>query len=377
MSLANFPGGFTIPIGPGQLLAHSLPSMTVTTLDAANEVLIFVGDIITSDAASHTIDTTGSSALIWHNSAATFASGSTTVIVGLATVDTANGPSGRAVNVADVVTFDVSRSITGGGGGITTGWQTHVPTAGTKTIAQGDHVAFAVQMTARGGTDSIGPQCGIASLGQHNPTVTSFVGGVYANQTAVPNCLIVFSDGAYGWFVSSELTATTTRTWNSTAGTKEYGQLYQFPFPIRINGLWGWADPDNNFDAVLYSDPLGTPVAQRTVSHDSNTGATTSGRRFQKAFAPYDLAANTPIVVAYKPGASNISAYYKTLAAAAHRITDPYGATGYGVSRAAAAFSDANSSLEHYFIGLLAGGFEVGGGGSGRNIQINNPSLVA
>src|SRR5262245_29075212 len=230
MTLATLNGNFLVPVGPGVQLTGSTPtSLITTTMAANNEALIFIGQIMTSDGSSHTINTTGSSSLGWRTSGVTFASGSTIVKVGLATVDTANGPPGRAVNVSDVITFDVSKSLTGGGGGITaTNWQIHVPDSGSKTIANGDFVAFAVQMTARGGSDSVTGTYATATNVMHRPTVTAFTAAAYSSPNGVPNVIITFSDGALGFFAHGEvLKFITAQTFNNTGATKEYGQLYQ------------------------------------------------------------------------------------------------------------------------------------------------------
>lgn len=194
------------------------------------------------------------------------------------------------------------------------------------------------------------------------PTVTTFLGGSYANLAGLPNAIITFSDGALGYFYGSDVfSATGTRFWNSGSATKEYGQIYNLPFPTKIYGLYGWVDPDDNFDMVLYSDPLGTPVAEKTIAFDLNIGASASGRRISVLFpTPYLLPANTPVGAVYKPSSTGITAYYKTLNSATHRLADVWGASGYGISRASGAFANANSSLDHYYIGLLAGAFEHG-----------------
>jgi hypothetical protein len=361
MALVAFPGQ---PIAFLGYNPFSNVAFTGTTLDAANEAVIWIGRIITSDGGSHTIDTSGSSSLQWRTSSITFANGSTTVKVGLAAVLGTAGPPGRAANAADVITFDVSKSLTGGGGGITgSAWQTHTPDTGTKTIANGDLVAFCIQMTARGGADAIIVQSVNGALGRHRPTLTNYTGGSYAQANSLPNALIVFSDGAYGWFAGGNVASdATSRTFNSGSVTKEYGQLFQMPFPMKVYGAYGWIDPDNDFDVILYSDPLGgSPAAERTCSFDANNTADALSRAWMDYFSsPYTVPANTPIGAVYKPGASNITAYYKTLANAAHRVTDPWGTSGYGISRASGAFANANSSLDHYYIGLLVGAFDSG-----------------
>ncbi len=376
MTLQNFPGSKRSYIGlnPGITASGPVATNSITS-DAANEAAIFIGHIETSDGGSHTIDTTGSSSIGWRTGSVTFASGSTTFKVGIAPVDTGNGPPGRASNAADVISFDVSASFTGGGGGVTANaWQTSVPTAGTKTIANGDLVAICMQMTARGGADSINITYGHSNCGAvfNRPALTSFTGAAYAATLGMPIALITFSDGALGWIYGADVaSAMTAQTWNSSSGTKEYGQLFNLPFPYKVHGLYGWVFPSSNaadLDFILYSDPLGgSPVAEKTVSIDANTIASVAtARRTEVMFAaPYSVAANTNIGAVYKPGATNVSAYYKTLNAAGHRVSDPWGTSGYGISRASGAFANANSSLDHYYIGLIVSAFDDGAGGSG------------
>jgi len=383
MALVTLPGGFATAIGPGFNITHFGPFRSSTTMDATNEAILFIGNIVTSDGASHTINTTGSSSLGWRTGNATFVDAGTTVKAGLAAVLTTAGPPARADHVANVITFDVSKSLVGGGGGITANsWQTHVPDTGSKTIANGDMVAFCVQMTARGGTDSVQADFAPISVDQQRPLVTNFTSGSYALGNGVPNCMITFADGAFGFFYTCEVfSAFATQTYNSGSAQTEFGQLYKLPFPVKIYGIYGWvgvSSSSGDFDVVLYSDPLGTPVAERTSSVDANTVAATTGRRFTVTFAsPYTTTTNQIIVVAFKPGATNISAYYKTLASATHRIADQWGTEGYGVSRTSGAFANTNSSLDHYYAGLFVGAFDAGGGGAGRVVQISSDSLVA
>lgn len=364
MALQSFPGR-PIMVGTRPLIIPN--SLTTVVVDAANEAMIYIGRMLTSDGSSHTINTTGSSSIGWRSGSNTFANAGTSVSVGIAPVDTSTGPPARATNAADVITFDVKAVFPGNGGGITsTSWQTSVPTTGTKTIANGDLVAVAIQMTARAGADSVQIICHDATGNVARPDVTSFTGASYSKNNAFPNCFVTFADGAFGWFEGGEVfTSSLVRTWNSGSATKEYGQLHQFPFPVQVCGMYGYVQAAADFDVVLYSDPLGTPVAEKTVSIDLNTVSTASGAWFFESFpATYSLSANTPIGAVFKPGGTNISAYYKTLASSSHRIAEPAGTSGYGISRASGAFANANSSLDHYMIGLLLSGFGDGGGAS-------------
>lgn len=366
MALANLDGNFLIPIGINPFI--NLNTATVL-IDAVNEAAIFIGQIITADGGSHTIDTTGSSSLGWLTGNVTFASGTTVVKVGLAAVDLTVGPPARAVNASNVITFDVSKSLTGGAGGITANaWQTHVPDTGSKTIANGDFVAFAVQMTARGGTDAVSPGYNNLDVAHHRPTVTAYQAAAYAAQAGLPNLIITFADGVLGFFAGSQIySARNTLSFNSASVQKEYGQLFQLPFPVKITGIYVWTSPDGDLDLVLYSNPLVTPVAEKTVRIDVNAVASVIPQKYSALFSsPYSAAADQLIVVAIKPATTtSIDINYKTIANAAHRIADPWGTRGYGVRRASGAFSNINSSLDHHFIGLLVGAFDAGGAGGG------------
>lgn len=349
-----------------------LGGSNATLLDAANEACIMVGQVFTDDGGSHTIDTTGSSSLGWLTGSLTFANAGTTVKVGLAAVDTATGPPARAANVADVITFDVSKSLTGGGGGITANaWQTHVPDAGTKTIAHGDIVAFAVQMTARGGADAVRPTMGSVALGGSTlPTVTGFTGAAYSLSSSYPNVVITFSDGTLGFLYGSNVftTQNTTQTWNNT-GTNEYGNFFQMPVPVKIYGLTLNCAVSGDADFVLYSDPLGTPVAQKTCSVDLNTvGSATANKNFVVLFSsPYSTTASQPLAGIIKPtSATNVSSIYLTVNSSSHQKAYSLGTNCYAVNRASGAFAAQNSSKDRFAIGLLVGAFDLGGGGISR-----------
>lgn len=344
------------------------PSLqTATTMDAANEANIFYGRIITEDGGSHTIDTTGSSSIGWRTGAVTFANGTTNLVVGLAAMNTTTGPAPRAVNVADVITFDVSRTYTSAAAPAANSWIETVPTSGTKTIANGDLVAMCVQMTARGGADSVIIQAAGSLATTLFAGCTSFAGAAYSNATRQPNCVITFSDGALGFFEGGYVASVspTAQSYNTGSASVEYGNLLQFTVPVNVYGIRGTIQIGANADAelVLYSDPLGTPAAAKTVSIDANVVSITgSGGLYDCLFpSPYVLAANTPVAAILKPTtANNVAMSYKTFNASAHQKSDMLGASCYAVNRASGAFAAQNSSKDRFAIGLLVGAFSDG-----------------
>lgn len=370
MSLVAFDGTPLVPVGGLGFVPNMGAGATAVLLDAANEACIMSGQVFTEDGGSHTIDTTGSSSLGWRSGSLTFANGGTTVKVGLAALDTATGPPVRAANSTDVITLDVSKSLTGGSGGITANaWQEHVPDTGTKTIANGDAVAFCVQMTARGGTDAVRPNVATmnSSLAPVVPSVTAFTGGSYAAAACVPNAVITFSDGVRGYFwggfVYSASSPFTTQTWNNSSGTKEYGNFFKMPTPAKIYGLISDVSFGGDADVILYSDPLGTPAVEKFVSIDANAIGTASNSRLcAHLFAsPYSATALQPLAGIIKPTtATNISSLYTTMNVSAHQAAHALGANCYAVNRASGAFAAQNSNKDRFAIGLIVGAFEHG-----------------
>lgn len=334
-------------------------------VDAAGDSVMFIGQIFTEDGASHTIDTTGASSLGWMTGVvSTFADAGTTVKVGLAGVDTENGPPARAVNVSGTITFDVSASFTGGGGGITANsWQEHVPNIGSKTVANGDLLAFCVQMTARGGSDTVGVQINTAiSAGQSlRPCTIIYESSNYSpTYTGPPNAVITFADGKKGFFVGGYpcRVQRTQGVWSNATSPNEYGNLITLPFAAKVFGfLVGYAGADAEF--VLYSDPLGTPVAERTISIDASTMGGSSLQAGYNVFmfaTPYIVKANQPLGAILKPtSATNMQAYYTTVADTSHFKGYASGRNSYAINRSAGAFVAQNSGKDRFTIGLLIG----------------------
>lgn len=378
MSLVALDGSPLVAIGqPYVRNSEGLPSISAVTQDAANEACIQYGYIVTADGASHTINTTGSSAIGFNLGTLTFANAGSTFKVGLATLDATTGPAARATNVADVITFSVSKSYTGGGGVLLAGaWNSAVPNAGSLTVANGDYIAFCTQMTALGGADSIITNAS-STTQIPRPGITGFTGGAYAASGGVPNAVITFSDGTLGWFYGGAVweTSSTTQTWNNTSGTKEYGNYFQMPFPVKIYGILAACNVAGDTSMILYSDPLGTPVAERTVAADLNQQSNAGLARFAPyLFAtPYSSTSSQPLAAIMKPtSATNVASPYKTFASAAHQATEMCGTNGYAINRNTGAFAAQNSNRDRFAIGLLVGAFEAGGtsGPAGKLVSV-------
>jgi hypothetical protein len=338
------------------------------TLNAVNYAIECIGQIFWDDGGTHTVDTSGSSSIGWRTSSNAFTSGSTTVLVGIAPVDASNGTPGRASNSSNVISFDVAASFLGNGGGITSNaWQESVPTTGSKTMAHGDLVAVAVQMTARGATDSVSWRMIALPTGSNGmPTVTQFNGSTYSTQGVMPNVTVRASDGTRGYIFGGHVaSAFGTTTINNGSATREMGNLFQVPYPCKLLGII--SDPNlssgADFDMIVYSDPLGTPASIASASTNSKQIGGTSLALHMRMFAsPPTLAANTNYGMACKPTtANNVALSYMTFGNVAHQTSIGGGANGYAITRGSSgAFAAQNSSLDRYFMGVMIAGGDSG-----------------
>lgn len=381
MSLVALDGTPLVAVGGVKRQGHTSTGATISILlDATAEAWMCCGQIFTEDGGSHTIDTTGSSSLGFRTGvvSATWNAG-TVLKVGLATVDAANGPPARATNVANVVTFDVNGQYITGTAPTTGAWNESVPTTGTKTVANGDLIAFAIQMVTQGGTDTCNVQVVSTVFGAPpRPASASFLGGSYAALSRLPDCVITFSDGKLGFFYGGYVCdiPTTTTTWNSGSSPNEYGNFFQLPVPVKVYGLIAAAGISGDVDFVLYSDPLGTPAAQKTVSIDLNVVASTSANEPTTILfaSPYTTTANQPLAGIMKPtSVTNITSSYLSMNSSANMKAWDLGTNCYAVNRASGAFGAQNSNKDRYTIGLLIGAWDDGSGGSGGFPVLGGP----
>ncbi len=298
---------------------NSSTALTNITLNAAGETTCMIGHLVLEnpEGGSKTLSAAGGGSIVWRSGTTTFANAGTTFKVGIQDVSTATSPA------QGDGTFDVEASFTGGGGGVTSGAvQTSVMTSGTKTIAHGDLIAITFAMTARGGADSVivnANHPGIYGSTPNMPTVTDNTGGTYAKtSTALPNAYILFNDGTIGWlygapFVSASVASVAFNSGTATAD--EYGNIIYPEATYKASGVSltiFLAGASSDFELILYSDPLGTPVAERTVTIDATQVGATATAQIEALFSsPYTLKANTTYAVTCRPTtANNVTNYY-------------------------------------------------------------------
>lgn len=298
MSFAYLPNRLGALFWPAPYMTlFSVPSTATALIDAAAETLAMIGRVhLTSGpGTSKTISSAGGKFYMMISSA-TWANGSTIVRAGIQDVASTGLQDG---------TFDTYVDLVPGVDTITgNAINTITMTTGTKTIADGDLVAVAMSMTARGGTDAI-------SALRFGSGVTAFP---YATNNGTRLAIgipttIQFDDGTLGFFDGDYYAYNgllSTASFGSGSTPDEYALLFQVPVPLTITALaakLGAFAQTDDFELILYSDPLGTPVAERTIAVDADQ--TIAQTIFEQWINAYSLTANTTYAIAVRPTVAN------------------------------------------------------------------------
>ena len=372
MALQAFANGQGFLLSPLPVFPFTTSTGNMT-IDAAGESAAIVGYINLSSGVgtSATVSAAGSGKMHVRMEAITFASGSTNVRIGVNDVGATGLEDG---------THDVFADVTGGGGGLTGSTvNTVTMTSGTKTISHGDLVALVVEMTARGGTDSIVmPRS--STNGLVIPYATADTGsGPAKGAFGAPYIAIEFDNGVIGWMTNHMPRGVVAGSgFNSGSTPDEYALVFQVPFKASAVGIYALLSSlasTDDFEMILYSDPLGTPVAERTITQDMDLADTNGEQVWSRTFATaYTLSANTDYAIAIRPTTANSVAIFEiglgTNGANLRKAT-PFGTncSRYTRTNQSGAFGSQSTILIPAF-GLWVGSLsdDVSSGGGNANI---------
>jgi len=310
-------------------------------MDASGEGCQFIGRVfLPARTGSKTISSAGGK-LHWICGATTitFADAGTALRIGIQDMS-ATGQPGRGDG-----TFDVYADLVGGTDTLTA--VTFTSTAmesGTKTITHGDLVAVCWDMSARGGADAVRVRyCSGVQTSGYPYVVGVTAGPAYSGVTqSLPIVIIEFDDGTFGFIDGGWSTSTPALSaavsFNTGSTPDEYAQIFELPFPATVDALMVYVSASgatNDYEAILYSDPLGSPTAVETLTIDAAQLRTSASicNTFTLT-TPRALTANTKYAVAVRPTSANsvgISTY--DVAAAGHWGGHSLGANCYIGSR--------------------------------------------
>ena len=350
---------------------QTLTGMTSNTIDAVGESIAMIGNVhfLAGPGTSKTISTTGKIRFLTGN--VTFANAGTSFKIGIQDVLSTGLEDG---------TYDVSATLTGGGGGLTSGsFISTTMTTGTKTLTHGDLIAVVFEMTARGGTDSVQIQLATGTNGASAiPWTTKDTGAGPVKSSNRPAVVIETDDGTLAWlgFETYPFSWATTGNFNSGSTPDEYASMFQVPFACETSGATVNLFTLGACEIILYSDPLGTPVAQRTVTV-AQTQSSNVGNSWLHVSWPstYTLTANTNYAIAVRPTtATNISASQATIGSADVRTLMMCGATWQRGTRTnqSGAFGSLSTTTMLYAMPRISG-IDTGSAGGGL---LTHPGLT-
>lgn len=280
----------------------------ICTLDAAAEKVVLYGYIfIDGMAASKTLSSSGGKIHLLPGTVAWSTAG-TTVRVGLQDPSTSAGPTFQPDG-----TFDVYGDLIQGTDSLSSNtWKTVTMSSGTKTLSTGVLVAIVCDMTTRNGSDIFRLRgiegASLSSCPSHVPAINTYASAAWgANPVSGwPIALVEFDDGTLGYiFGTIPVSSFTTQAYVAADSPDEKCLIFKFPTERKINAIGGMVYQNNavsDFDAIIYSDPLGTPSAVATISflgeHSVGFG---SPRNWQAMLSSaITIAANTDYALAIK-----------------------------------------------------------------------------
>jgi len=344
-------------------------SIGSTVMDAVGESTAYIGTLhLSTGAGTSKVISSAGGKIYFANQTVVFANAGSNLRVGIQDVG--------ATGIEDG-TFDVFADLVPGTDTVASDtFATATMSSGTKTIADGDLIAVVIEWTARAGTDAVRPQ-------RNDPVATNFpyctidTGAGPAKSTTLPICTIEFDDGTIGHFgPTTGLFVGTPVTFNSGSTPDEYALIFQVPFSCEIGGLAafiGDIDAGDDGELILYSDPLGTPVAERTFVHDGDFAGQVAAVASLSVFpiTPFTLLINTNYAVAYRPTNTNNRVLgLFVIPTAASRAVFAFGTTAQGGTRTnqTGAFGSLSStSIPAMGICITKLPDDAGGGSGGVN----------
>jgi hypothetical protein len=350
------------------------------TLDATGEAIYMVGTcFLPARSGSKTISSGGGGKIGWLAGTATFGDAGTELRIGVQDLHAGTGE--EMVGADD--TPDVYAILIGGTDTITTNtWHTTTMETGTKTIAHGDKIAISFNMVSRVSPDSVLIR-GIASTAQVFPGVTQQVAGpAYSAVGMLPNAIIEFDDGTFGWIDGSFITSTGATFTNTSiqvgsAGADEFGTIFRVPYPCQVDALYAVTGPTvaaSDYELILYSDPLGTPAVIEAITVIGDHAQVTSARYGEYPLTTIrSLTANTDYLVSVRPTTANVvSITTIDVAAAGHMVSHPYGTDSNIAKRIdnAGAFTETTTQRMFSGVRICALGDDAGGGGGGGGLTL-------
>lgn len=308
MSLVDLGNKFGLLIAVNTLTSFSAENASI--LDAVGESQAIVGQMILASGpgTSKTLSAAGGGQIIIKTTLVTQGSG-TDVRVGLQDVGATGLEDG---------TFDVSGDFVGATNPLVLNSINRVTMAtGSKTVSHGDLIAVVVEMVARASSDAVRIVRGAGTPNCLMPYCTIDSGSGPTKNAGQPMYTVIFDDGTMGWlaldsFAHNEDNPT---AFGVSSTPDEHALIFEIPYKANAISLFMMLSSfgtSDDFEAIIYSDPLGTPTVQATITVDADlTGGSGANPTYweQLLSSPFTFQPNTLYAIALRPTTGNTLSY--------------------------------------------------------------------
>lgn len=187
--------------------------------------------------------------------------------------------------------------------------------------------------------------------------------GTWAANTGTPLLALKYNDGSYHVPIGSIPVASlnSVTTFNTGSTPDERGLLFQFPFPVEVEGAWVRTDLDGDAELILYDN---ADVAQRTVTLDKDVDATAAGAYRRHIFSSaLSLSANTNYRLVMKPTSATNLSVYDWLSGVS--LANYIGGSTWKYTERTDAGVWTDTADKRPWMGLILSGFDDAAGGGG------------
>jgi hypothetical protein len=301
MALQTFPNDIGVLVSPLSELSAAITGANTSTsglINATGESVSVICKLHIDGRGSKLLSSAGGK-IHWVSGSTTFANAGTTLRVGVQDV----------VSGLEDGTFDVYADLVGATDTIAS--STIMATAmetGSKTINHNDLIAISWEMTARAGADSLAFT--VSNTIFNFPYRTEDVGaGPVKADSQIPLFVIEFDDGTLGWAFPTFVYTTAGISYSSSSTPDEYALVFRMPINCTMSCLQlsvGNIASTDDFEVIIYSDPLGTPVAEETIAYDPDWAPSPfSTQHININITPFSLIKDTDYAIAVRPTTTN------------------------------------------------------------------------
>lgn len=245
-------------------------------------------------------------------------------------------------------------------------WKT-ITLASNRTVTQGDLLSVVWEYSTFNTGDSIAfshwqTSTGAGPMPQESGA-SHYNGSTWAVLAALPNIVLVYSDGTFATLTGcSPAESLTSTAFNSGSTPDERGNLWTAPCDMTLRGIIGYYQVSGNADLVIY-DSGGTEL--RSVTIDANTVRSNALRMYQAIFSSdLDVSGGSTYYITLRPAGTNVTLVTIGVNAAAHLQATWMGDGMYSAVRTNAGAWTTNTA-EQNPIGVIVSKIGSTGGGGG------------